>query len=104
MYDPVPQGVSKIQEVKVESISIYLVKFEVLALTCHIFDTPFEIQGHTVSHLKALRYGIYEKRGLSCGSTPSICQGILKSGNLLHKWGSVKTQLSHTVHPTNKIG
>ena len=60
---------------------------------------PLEIKGHTAPHLKALRYGIYEKRGLSCGSTSSICQGILKNGNLLHKWGFVKTQSLRTVSP-----
>ena len=60
-----------------------------------------EAQGHTVPHLKALRYGIYEKRGLSCGSTSSICQGILKNGNLLHKWGFVKTQSLRTVKARN---
>ena len=46
---------------------------------------PHEVKGHTASHLKALRYGKYETRGLSCGSTSSICQEILKSDNLLHK-------------------
>ena len=48
-------------------------------------------------HLKALRYGIYETRGLSCGSTSSICQGILKSGNLLQKLVFVKTLSLRTV-------
>ena len=59
---------------------------------------PLEVQGHTVPHLKALRYGIYETRDFSCGSTSSICQCILKSGNLLHKWGFVKTQSLLTVN------
>ena len=57
-----------------------------------VFLIPLEVQGHTIPHLKALRYGIYETRGFSCGSTSSICQGILKSGNLLHKWCVVKTK------------
>ena len=35
--------------------------------------------------------------GLSCGSTSSICQGVLKSENLLHKRGFVKTQSLRTV-------
>ena len=50
---------------------------------------PFKVQGNTIPHLKDLRYGKYEKRGLSFGSTSSICQGILKSDNLLHKQGFV---------------
>ena len=75
---------------------IYLIKVEVSTFV--IFLIPFEVQGHTVPHLKALRYGIYERRVLSCGSTSSICQDVLKSGNLLHKWGFVKTQLLCTVY------
>ena len=50
-----------------------------------------------VPHLKAPRHGIYETRELSCGCTFSMCQGILKSGNLLNKRGYVKTQMLHTV-------
>ena len=64
--------------------------------TCSIFDI-FEVQGHTVHHLKALIYGKYETRGLSCGNTSSICHGTLKSENLLHKMGFVKTQWLRTV-------
>ena len=55
------------------------------------------VQGHSVPHWKALRYGRYESRGLSCGSTFSICQDILKIENLLHKQGLVETQLLRTV-------
>ena len=58
---------------------------------------PLEVQGHTVPHLKALRYGIYERRGLSCGSTSSICQDFLKSDNLLPKPGFVDSQMRTTV-------
>ena len=65
-------------------------------MTCPIFDT-FEVYGHTVPHWKALRYGKDESRELSCGSTSSICQGILKSHNLLHKQGFVETQSIRTV-------
>ena len=50
---------------------------------------PLEVQGHTVPHLKALRYDNYESRGFSCGSTFSICQDVLKSDNLLQKQGIV---------------
>ena len=39
---------------------------------------PLEVQGHTVPHLKALRYGKHQTRGLSCGSTLSILQDVLK--------------------------
>ena len=72
LYDPVPQGVSKIQDVKVST------------LTCCIFDTPFGT-GSNITSLK--RYGIYERRGLSCGRTSSIPQDVMKSDNLLHKQG-----------------
>ena len=50
---------------------------------------PLEVQAHIVPHLKALRYGKDETRGLSCGSTSRIWQDILKSDNLLHKQGFV---------------
>ena len=53
---------------------------------------PFEVHGCKVPRLKALKYGKYETRWLSCGSTSSICQEVLKSGNLLHKQGFVETQ------------
>ena len=56
-----------------------------------------EVQGHTVPHWKALRYGKDESRGLSYDSTLSICQDVLKSGNLLHKWGSVDSLMYTTV-------
>ena len=36
-------------------------------------------------------------RGLSCGSTSRICQGILKSDILLHKQGFVDSQIKYTV-------
>ena len=62
-----------------------------------VFLIPLEVYGHTVPHWKALRYGKNGSRELSCGSTSSICQGILKSDNLLHKRAFVKTQSLHTV-------
>ena len=55
------------------------------------------MQGHIVPHLKARRYGKYDLRGLSYGSTVNIYQDVLKSGNLLHKRGFVDSQLSSTV-------
>ena len=58
---------------------------------------PLKLQGHPVTHYIALSNGKYELRGLCCGSTVNICQGILKSANLLHKWGFVKTQSLRTV-------
>ena len=36
---------------------------------------------------KALIYDKYEPRGLSCNSTLKICKDILKSEDILHKWG-----------------
>ena len=47
-------------------------------------------------HWIALRHGKNGSRELSCGSTSSICQNILKSDNLLHKGGFVKTQSLRT--------
>ena len=58
---------------------------------------PFEIQSHTVPHWKALRYGKDDSRGLSCGSNPNIQRDVMKSGNLLHKWGFVDSQFDTTV-------
>ena len=56
-----------------------------------------EVFGHTVPHWKALRYGKDGSKGLSCGSTSSICEDFLKSDNLLHKQGLVDSQLKTTV-------
>ena len=61
---------------------------------------PLEIKRHTVPHLKALKYGKYEVKGLRCDSTFSICKSVLKSDNLLHKWGFVDSLLQTTVEPT----
>ena len=47
---------------------------------------------------KALRYGKDGSRQLGCGCTSSICQGILKSVNLLHKQGFVDSQMKTTVY------
>ena len=48
------------------------------------------IQGHTtVPHWKAHSSGKFELRGLNCIGDLSICQGILKRANLLHKQGTV---------------
>ena len=63
-----------------------------------MFLIPLEIRGHTVPHRKALRYGKYEPRGLSCAdSILSICQDVWKSGNLLYKLGSVHSLTETTV-------
>ena len=60
---------------------------------------PLKKQGHRVPHLKALRYGIYETRGLNCDSTFSIFQDVLKIANLLQstKMGLVDSQMVGTV-------
>ena len=63
-----------------------------------IFLILLEVQGHTVPYRKSLKYGIYERRGLSCGSTSSICQDFLKSDNLLHKQGFVDFLLQTIVN------
>ena len=55
-------------------------------------------------HWKGLRYGEDESRGLSCGCTSSICQNVLKSDSLLHKWGFVDSQSVTTApHQQNSI-
>ena len=68
-----------------------------------VFLIPHEVYGRTVPHCKALRYGEDETGGLNCGSTSSICKGVLKSGNLLHKRGLDDFQSHTTVcSPPNK--
>ena len=66
---------------------------------------PLELQGHKVPHLKALRCGKDQSRELGYDSTLSICQDVLKSGNLLHKLGFVDslmhTTVLHIVYTTN---
>ena len=62
------------------------------------FLIALEVQGHTIPPWKALRYGKYNSRGISCGSTLNIYQDILKSGNLLHKQGFVDSQFGTTVN------
>ena len=42
-------------------------------------------------------------RGLSCGSAFHICQDLLKSANVLHKWGFVDSQMSSTVRAENQL-
>ena len=59
---------------------------------------PLEVQGHTVPHWKALRYGKDQSRGVSYDITLSICQDVLKTGNLLHKQGIVDSLLHNNVN------
>ena len=47
--------------------------------------------------MKALRCGIDQIKGLSCGSTFIIYQPFLKSAYLLHKKGFVDSQMVATV-------
>ena len=56
-----------------------------------------------VPHWKALGVGKHEPRKLSCGSAFKICQGILKSVNLVQKGSSVKTQSLSTVNLKSDI-
>ena len=58
---------------------------------------PLEVQGHTVPHLKALRHVKDGPKGLSWITTLMPVEGVLKNGNLLHKWSLVETQLLRTV-------
>ena len=48
-------------------------------------------------HRKAFRHGKDESRGLNFNCISSICQDVLKSDNLLHKWGFVDSQSVTTV-------
>ena len=80
-------------KLKVQLLLSKYIGFQLLSFVSLI---PIDTQGHTVPQLKALSYDRYERRGHSCGSTSSICQDILKSDNLLHKRGFVKTQSLHT--------
>ena len=56
-----------------------------------------------LTDLKIIRYVIYERRGLSCSGTSSICQDFPKSDNLLHKQGFVDSLLQTTVDSDYKI-
>ena len=49
-----------------------------------MFFIPLEVKSHKVPHLKALRYGKCESRGLYCYITSNVCHDVLKSDNLLH--------------------
>ena len=60
--------------------------------------TPLGVQGNTVPQWKALRFGNYEIKWLSCCSPLSISQDALKSGNLLHKQGFVDSLMHTTVN------
>ena len=67
-----------------------------------IFLIPLEVQGHTVPHLKALKYDKEGSRQLCCGCTFSTYQDVLKNDNLLHKQGFVDfimytTVINHSV-------
>ena len=56
------------------------------------------IQGmFCLPHLKALWYGKDDSRELSSVRTINIHQGVLKSGNLLHKPGIIDSQFGTTI-------
>ena len=74
-------------------LNFYEVNLNVLKFD---FET-LEPQGYTVTHLKALRDGKYDTRGLSFGSTSSIYQDLLKSDILQDKRGFVDSQSQTTV-------
>ena len=71
---------------KLKSINL-LNKSWTFQLWLVLFLMPLEVQVHTESHWKALRYSKYGSRKLRCCSTFSICQYVLKSDNLLHERG-----------------
>ena len=48
-------------------------------------------------HWKALRYGKYETRRLSCNSTMNIFKDILKSANLVRERSFADSQIKTTV-------
>ena len=58
---------------------------------------PLKEKGYAVPHWKAFSSGKYEPGGLSCGSTLNICQGVLKSVNLLRKRGFISFPMTITV-------
>ena len=70
--------------------------FGVLTLTSHIFEA-LQVQGHILAHWKALRFGKDDSRRQSCSIILNIRQDVLKSGNMLHKWGFVDSQFGTTV-------
>ena len=51
--------------------------------------------------MKSLRYGKDDARVQSYGSTLKILQVVLKSGNLLNKWGFDDSQIGTTVLRTS---
>ena len=53
--------------------------------------------GSSVPNWKALRYGKYEPRGISCNITLKTFQNILKNVNLIHKRGFDDYQSSTTL-------
>ena len=65
-------------------------------MTCPVLDT-LSGRGSCSTSFEALRYGICERKGLSCGSTSSISQDVLKRDTLQHKWGFVDSLSQTTV-------
>ena len=79
------------------TFQLLLSKYNRFQLPPVVFLIPLKAKGHTVPHLKALRYCKYKTRVLSCISTFRVCQEAFKSDNLLHKWGFVFSQMKTTV-------
>ena len=78
-------------------VQLLLRKFRLFNL--HMSYFRYYLKYRAIQYLikKAFRYGKDGSKRLSCGSTSSICQDILKSDNLLHKQVFVKTQSLRTV-------
>ena len=76
----------------IRKFSVYVahIKFHILGTRLLAWVIQYPIGEPT-------RYGKYDSRVFSCGSTSSICQDVLKSDNLLHKRGSVDSQFGSSV-------
>ena len=71
-------------------------------MTCHIIDTPWGTGSYSTSFERSQIWYLWAK-GLSYGSTSSICHDTSKNCNLLHTWTFVESQLVATVILDRKI-
>ena len=75
-------------------VKIQLLLSKYRHFTCRIIDTLWGKGRYSTSFEICGKYGSW---GLSCGSASSIFKDVLKSDNLLHKWGFVDSQMKSTV-------
>ena len=85
MYDPVPHGISKLQQVKVEIKIFYLVNLDIFNFDMPYFQCPLLGQGH--------KFLIRKLSDIVNVSKEDICQDVLKNTNLLHKQAFVDSQM-----------